>query len=450
MVQFSKEKVWRRLNTSSTENIILNRFIEMSQSDKEDFRVRIYQLIYRSLKKTLTFKIQKIVRKIKECNKTKEEIESRGGDETKLERITHELERGTKQKAKADSISKENLRLLALYMMKEIYEIPLDKKTEFFEKELVDFLQKIEDFMNGQADNFENIKWFQESTKDLKPMKELDERVKLILHKVHVKKEKNKALRKKREEKKKLRKQMRELQKENAEAQGQENGIEEEKDDNNEENGAMDEEEGEDIVIDYGSDEETPKPIEEKKKVEKKNQSKKDFQNNKNQKGNNKNNNQQGNNKGKSKERNNSQNRGKTGDRNGPKDRQGRNKDGTNDKRSFNKFNKSEDNKGDRKGRSFSKGGDSNDRSQDKVEKKFKKDSGNNDRKPSKDNKGGNKDRGNSRENAKDRPKNEKPAENKKDKRLPLEELHPSWRARIEEKKNVFIAPFQGQKVKLA
>jgi len=225
---------------------------------KEDFQVKAYLLLYRALKKLHTFKIQKVVRNLKKDNKKKEELQNEGAKPEALEKVTKEVERLVKQKSKLDLVLKDHLKMLTLHTLHEEYNVSFEKHTEFFEKELPGFLEKIELFNQEDNSDIQLIKWFEESIKGHKVYVEASQNLEAYISKMQEVIDKNRAKKKNRKANKKLREKE---AKKGGDAMEEEGGEGDEAHDEEVANGdeAVEEGEGQDIVIDFSDDEEEVK-----------------------------------------------------------------------------------------------------------------------------------------------------------------------------------------------
>jgi len=410
---------------------------------KEDFQVQAYQLLYRTLKKLHTFKIQKVVRKLKKDNQRKQELVNEGGDQAVIDKITTEVERLIKQKGKMDLVTKDCLKMITLYNLNQVHNVSLEKDKEFFEKELPGFVDKIELFNDEGNEVIQLIKWFEETIKDHKVYLECQQKLEMLVSTMEQIMEKNKTRRKTRKQNKKLRMK-----------QGKEESINGISNTESVDNGdgmnieqGEDDEEDQDIVIEDEDEDMSAAP---KKQEGKKRQSEryKNFKENKektskegrnddrrnsrnrsqddvfkNQKGN-----------GRDRSYNDRRDRSATNERFNNRDNRGDRRDNRNDRERGPR-----NNQRDFKDKGFSRGrkefGEkrrpNQEFSEERIEKKVK----------GEDRKGGFRDNKTSGGFGKDN----KPTE----KVRPFEQLHPSWKARIELKQKATIATFQGTKEKL-
>jgi len=94
-----------------------------------------------------------------------------------LEKITKEIERLEKQKQKLDLVMKDHLKMLTLYNLIHVYNMTFEKQQAYFEKELPDFIEKLELFNQEDDENIQRIKWFEETIKDHKVYKETQQKL---------------------------------------------------------------------------------------------------------------------------------------------------------------------------------------------------------------------------------------------------------------------------------
>ncbi len=255
---------------------------DVKKDIKEDFQVKAYLLLYRAMKKLHTFKIQKVVRNLKKDNKKKEELVKEGAKPEALEKVTKEVEKLIKQKTKFDLVLKEHLKMLTLHILHDEYSVSFEKHTEFFEKELPGFMGKIELFNQEDNSDIQLIKWFEESIKGHKVFVEASQNLEAYISKMQEVIDKNRAKKKNRKANKKQRE--KEAKKEGA---GEGDAMETE-DAEGDEEADGEEGEGQDIVIDFSDDEEEqvkkPQRSQTPKKENKQNERKQKHQEKRNQK----------------------------------------------------------------------------------------------------------------------------------------------------------------------
>ena len=177
----------------------------MNKSSREDFQIKAYLLLYRELKKLQTFKIQKVVRKLKKEPIRQKELEDANGDQEAINKISTELERLGKQKAKLDLLKKDHLKMLAIHILTSGLGISLEKQKAYFEEELPDCWEKLEMFNQEDNDDIKLIKWFEESIRGHKVYKETQQKLELLVSKMEMVMDKNKARKKNRLQNKKER-----------------------------------------------------------------------------------------------------------------------------------------------------------------------------------------------------------------------------------------------------
>lgn len=436
--------------------------------NKVDFQIKAYLLLYRNFKKLHTFKIQKVVRNLKKDGKRKQELESENSDPQKITKVQLEIERLEKQKAKLDRVSKENLKMLTLHNLTTIYNFSLENYQTYFEKELPGYVAKLELFNDESKEEIQLIKWFEETIKDHKNYKETNEKLHFFSSQLEQIVEKNKIKRKTRQQNKKLKLKGKkgedaEGDDENAEDKESENGNEDEevKSENGgfeieQLDGADGSESGEDIVLDDDDfeGEEDSKP----KRNFQKQQPKNNKNNNNRGDKNNRNNNQRGRDKSYMRIEDSAQRRELNKERNKSKKR--------GEEFDLNKFNEAQ------KAKQEKYGGDAN---REPLKRDWK--TSQDDRRGGRGGRGGSRGgrgdsrggsrggRGDSRggrdnyepdvrkkfqgEGRQDFGRQDFRSQDKKENKFKFDELHPSWKARIEQKQGATIATFQGTKEKL-
>lgn len=418
--------------------------------NKVDFQIKAYLLLYRNFKKLHTFKIQKVVRKIKKDEKRKQELASENSDPQVIAKIQQEVERLEKQKSKLDRVTKDHLKMLTLHNLTTIYNFNLENYNTYFEKELPGYVAKIELFNNESEEDIQLIKWFEETIKDHKNYKETNEKLHFFSSQLEQIVEKNKVKRKTRLQNKKSKLKAKKEGGEEGDVENEndveiekegDNENEEAKSDNNEgfeiepmQGGANDSESGEDIVLDDEDFEEEDMAPQINPKIS--------FQK-------------------PSRNNNNNKNR-KDKNQNNRNDRQGRDKAYMRNEDSFQRreYNK-ERNKSKRRGEQFDIKKFEEKQEKDREREAKSREPLKREWKPSQDGRRGGRDsfepdvrkkfqRSNGREersdSRRDQGRNEFP---KKENKFSFDALHPSWKARIEQKQSATIATFQGTKEKL-